>query len=58
MKGVALILACLVPLAQAATVEVRGTRDGGFAARVTSVKEARFTSTIRQQYDFSCGSAK
>jgi predicted double-glycine peptidase len=57
MRWVALLVAGLVPLAQAATVEVRGTRDGGFAARVTSVKEARFTTTIRQQYDFSCGSA-
>jgi len=57
MRRIAWILACLVPMAQAATVEVRGTRDGGFAARVTSVKEARFTSTVRQQYDFSCGSA-
>jgi predicted double-glycine peptidase len=57
MKPAALILACLVPMAQAATVEVRGMRDGGFAAHVISVKEARFTSTVRQQYDFSCGSA-
>jgi predicted double-glycine peptidase len=47
----------LAPLAQAATVEVRGPRDGGFATRVVSVKEARFTTTVRQQYDFSCGSA-
>jgi predicted double-glycine peptidase len=53
-----LIAACvLAPLAQAATVEVRGPRDGGFALRVVSVKEARFTTTVRQQYDFSCGSA-
>ena len=47
----------LASLAQAATVEVRGPRDGGFAARVVSVKEARFTTTVRQQFDFSCGSA-
>lgn len=58
MKRLALVAALLLaPLAQSATVEVRGTRDGGFAARVVSVKEARFTTTIRQQYDFSCGSA-
>ena len=58
MKMGALVVALsLSPLAHAATVEVRGPRDGGFAARVISVKEARFTTTVRQQYDFSCGSA-
>jgi len=55
--GVLIMALGLAPLAQAATVEVRGPRDGGFATRVVSVKEARFTSTVRQQYDFSCGSA-
>jgi uncharacterized protein len=43
--------------AVAATLEVRGPQDGGFSARVVSVKEARFTTTQRQQFDFSCGSA-
>ncbi len=45
------------PLACAATMEVRGPQDGGFNLHVISVKEARFTTTKRQQYDFSCGSA-
>jgi predicted double-glycine peptidase len=58
MRGIALVVVLLAtPLTQAATVEVRGQRDGGFATRVVSVKEARFTTTVRQQYDFSCGSA-
>jgi predicted double-glycine peptidase len=58
MRAIALLVGlCLATLAQAATVEVRGTRDGGFATQVVSVKEARFTTTVRQQYDFSCGSA-
>jgi predicted double-glycine peptidase len=58
MKRIALVLALLLaPAAHTATVEVRGQRDGGFAARVVSVKEARFTTTVRQQFDFSCGSA-
>lgn len=59
MTGLALLVAALVqaPPAGAATVEIRGPQDGGFAARATSVKEARFTRTLRQQYDFSCGSA-
>jgi predicted double-glycine peptidase len=43
--------------AVAATLEVRGSQDGGFATQAVSVKEARFTRTLRQQYDFSCGSA-
>ena len=47
----------LAPGAHAATVEVRGPQDGGFSARVRSVKEARFVTTQRQQFDFSCGSA-
>jgi len=58
MKRFAFVLALLLaPQSDAATVEVRGLRDGGFAAQVVSVKEARFSSTVRQQYDFSCGSA-
>jgi uncharacterized protein len=58
MTRLAFVLALLLtPLADAATVEVRGLRDGGFAAQVVSVREARFTTTVRQQYDFSCGSA-
>jgi len=30
---------------------------GGYSVPVTSMKSARFQSTLRQQYDFSCGSA-
>lgn len=30
---------------------------GGYTVPVTSMKEVRFSSTLRQQYDFSCGSA-
>jgi predicted double-glycine peptidase len=58
MRGGALAATLLLAsLAQAATLEVRGPQDGGFNVRVVSVKEARFTTTLRQQYDFSCGSA-
>jgi uncharacterized protein len=56
-SGALLVALCVSSLAQAATVEVRGPHDGGFVTRVVSVKEARFTSTVRQQFDFSCGSA-
>src|SRR5262245_53543627 len=64
MKGgqkivLAVILSGLgpAPPARAATVEVRGPQDGGFNLQVESVKEARFATTKRQQFDFSCGSA-
>ncbi len=58
-RGVAAMstaLALAGPLS-AATLEVRGPQDGGFVTQVTSVREARYVTTLRQQYDFSCGSA-
>jgi predicted double-glycine peptidase len=41
----------------AANTEVRLPHSGGYNLRMTSLKEARFKTTIPQQYDFSCGSA-
>ncbi|HJR73587.1 MAG TPA: C39 family peptidase [Luteimonas sp.] len=50
------LLLCASASGQAGTAEVRA--DGGtYAVRLTSLKEARFRTTIRQRYDFSCGSA-
>jgi predicted double-glycine peptidase len=58
MRRIALAaLLAATPPVMAATVEVRGPQDGGFNLHVVSVKEARFATTRRQQYDFSCGSA-
>jgi len=34
-----------------------GGNAGGYSVRVTSLKEAKFRSTIKQQFDYSCGSA-
>lgn len=42
--------------AKADTLELAGM-SSRFAVKVTSLKEARFKATTRQQYDFSCGSA-
>jgi predicted double-glycine peptidase len=42
---------------RAAEVQVRVPTGGAYTMRVTSLKEARFGTTIPQQYDFSCGSA-
>ncbi|MFC5740853.1 C39 family peptidase [Dyella tabacisoli] len=38
-------------------VELTGVQGETYRLHVTSLKEARFKNTIRQKYDFSCGSA-
>lgn len=38
-------------------VVIPGAAGGDFTVKVTSLKEMRFKTTIRQQFDFSCGSA-
>lgn len=44
--------------AWAANTDIRVPQGGGtYGVRVTSLKEARFSTTVPQQYDFSCGSA-
>jgi len=52
-----LTLLVVVLPAAAGFVSVPGTSGSPFSVKVTSMKEARFRATIRQQYDFSCGSA-
>lgn len=42
---------------QAGTILVPGVTGGAFTVGVTSIKEARFRTTVHQKYDFSCGSA-
>lgn len=49
-------LACMQP-AVAARVDLRTPYGGSYGLRLTSLKEARFRTTVPQQYDFSCGSA-
>lgn len=41
----------------AATLAVPGGQGNSYRFHLTSLKEARFRNTIRQKYDFSCGSA-
>lgn len=53
---VALALLCALASAHASRPEV-WTTSGSYSVRVTSLKEARFSTTIQQRYDFSCGSA-
>lgn len=55
MRGIISVLALLPAFAaQAADFSAGGA---SFVLPVTSLKEARFRTTVRQQYDFSCGSA-
>lgn len=55
--------ATAVSLCVASTCACAGTIDlpyqigGAYSVPATSIREARFGSTIRQQFDFSCGSA-
>jgi uncharacterized protein len=43
--------------ARADEISIVDPQGANFSMHVTSLKEARFKRTIRQQYDFSCGSA-
>src|ERR1700687_4649214 len=56
-----IILCCLscaiAHPAEAGYVVVPGASSGSFNVKVTSMKEAHFRTTVRQQYGFSCGSA-
>lgn len=59
-----LLIPLLTAIAQAVAVDARagvldmsGIGGGTYSIPVTSLKEARFKATKRQQYDFSCGSA-
>lgn len=58
----AAVLACMlfIPsmgVTHAATLDIHAIGGAEYRVPVTSLKEVRFKSTIRQQYDFSCGSA-
>jgi predicted double-glycine peptidase len=51
------LLGLLALSAPAGAIDLRVPHGGGYSVPVTSLKEARFRTTVRQQYDFSCGSA-
>lgn len=55
LAGLALL--CAAGLAHAGSADVRVPFGGAYSVRVTSLKEARFKTTVPQKYDFSCGSA-
>jgi predicted double-glycine peptidase len=55
--ALSVVLAGTSPLAGAGGVTLPFQVGGDYAVPVTSIKEARYSAMIRQQYDFSCGSA-
>lgn len=61
--GTCLAAACMMGLAAVPAValaggaEVRVPYGGSYSLQVTSLKAARYRTTIPQQYDYSCGSA-
>jgi uncharacterized protein len=50
------LLLASAPLA-ASSVALPGVQGGSYGLHLTSLKEIRYRNTIRQKYDFSCGSA-
>ncbi|HEX7801577.1 MAG TPA: C39 family peptidase [Pseudoxanthomonas sp.] len=61
-KGLSLVMTAVWSLAWAMPVlaggiDVRAPYGGSYDLRITSLKEARFRTTVPQRYDFSCGSA-
>ncbi|WP_306535134.1 C39 family peptidase [Geobacter sp.] len=52
-----LLLAITPSLSLAGSVTVPAATGGTLSVKVKSVKELRFRTVIKQQYDFSCGSA-
>ena len=64
MKSAVLLSICALTFlfgnsAQAGWVTVPGMMASGYSVNIksTSIKERRFRATVRQQYDYSCGSA-
>lgn len=60
MRNAALFLMAVLvamPAARAGMVEIPGAGSGSFNVKTMSMKERQFRFTVRQQYDFSCGSA-
>ncbi|MCE5231755.1 MAG: C39 family peptidase [Mizugakiibacter sp.] len=57
LASLALAFTLLAGTTGANALELAGLQGGRYRLAVTSLKEARFKSTIRQHYDFSCGSA-
>jgi uncharacterized protein len=56
-RVVFLCVAWFTGAAMAGTVDLPYQISGSYAVPVKTMKEVKFAATVRQQYDFSCGSA-
>jgi predicted double-glycine peptidase len=57
LMTIGLVAALAAATGNCAALELAGLGNARFQVPVTSLHEARFKTTLRQQYDFSCGSA-
>ena len=55
--ALAIMALLAAPAASAASAVVQTSPGMSYPMKMTSLKEARFRNTVRQKYDFSCGSA-
>ncbi|KQV80680.1 peptidase C39 [Massilia sp. Root351] len=53
----AALLALCLPAPSSLAADLAGADGASYALRISSLKEVRFRSTVRQQFDYSCGSA-
>ena len=56
-RGFALAALLALPAAPAWALELQAPHGANYTVQLTSLKEARFRTTVPQRYDFSCGSA-
>lgn len=56
-RAAILLTAGLWAATPAGAIDLAGVAGGNYQLPVTSMRAARFQSTVHQQYDFSCGSA-
>lgn len=54
---IAALLCIATSVASAGAIDLPYQIGGAYSVPATSIREARFRATIRQQFDFSCGSA-
>jgi predicted double-glycine peptidase len=57
LMTIGLVAALAAATGNCAALELAGLGGARFQVPATSLREARFKTTLRQQYDFSCGSA-
>jgi uncharacterized protein len=57
MPALFVVVATMSPNTRAATMALNDNAGQTYTLHITTIKEEKFRDTIRQKYDFSCGSA-